>query len=220
MIIVTINKSLKIKVIADFLLGIKREVIAKKYGISTGSVSAIAEEFEEEIPDIYKIRAMMIQLNATGNSSKVFYPAIRLNNYIENQGLTIVQAEYIIEIFQEYAFKKNHNISDLADAIINAHFTAQKCGTDLEHLNEYVNARKVVLEGMETRVRKLRNDIEYLPYKLNIDLTEYQKYQRNQPFFQKFMNMITELDIKDRRIKLLEEEKKDLYLKNLEKERE
>ena len=34
------------------------------------------------------------------------------------------------------------------------------------------------------------------------------------------MNMITESDIKDRRIKLLEEEKNDLNLKNLETERE
>jgi len=102
----TISQQLKIKIIAEFLSGIKREVIAKKYGISTGSVSAIAEEFEEEIPDIYKIRAMMMKLNETGNSPKTFYHAIRLYNYIINQGLTEVQAENILEILQEYAFRE------------------------------------------------------------------------------------------------------------------
>ena len=50
----------------------KREDILKKYGISIGSVSAVAEEFEEEIPDIHKIRAMMIKLNPTGYSPKYF----------------------------------------------------------------------------------------------------------------------------------------------------
>ena len=205
---VTINHSLKIKIIADYLSGMKREDIAKKYGVSTGSVAAIAEEFEEEIPDIDKLRTMMIKLNDTGNSPKTFYHAIRLHNYIKNLGLTMVQAENILEILQEYAFKNNYNLPELIDAVINAYSIAQRCRTDLEHLEEYANAKAMVVEGMETQVRKLRYDIEYLPYKLNIDLAEYQEYQRNQPFFQKFMNMITESDIKDRRIKLLEEEKK------------
>lgn len=205
----TINNSLKIKIIADFLSGIKREVIAEKYGISTGSVSAIAEEFEEEIPDIHKIRAMMIKLNATGNSAKIFYPSIRLHNYIKNLGLTGEQVELILEIFQEYAFKKNYNISELIDAVIQAFIIAQKCGTDLEHLKEYANERKVVLESMEVQIGKLRNDIEILPHKFNIALSDLQEYQRNKPDFQKFMNMMIELDIKDRRVKLLEDELKN-----------
>ena len=94
----TINHSLKIKIIADYLAGMKREDIAKKYGVSTGSVAAIAEEFEEEIPDIDKLRTMMIKLNDTGNSPKTFYNAIRLHNYIKNLGLTMVQAENILDI--------------------------------------------------------------------------------------------------------------------------
>ena len=179
----TINHSLKIKIIADYLSGMKREDIAKKYGVSTGSVAAIAEEFEEEIPDIDKLRTMMIKLNDTGNSPKTFYHAIRLHNYIKNLGLTMVQAENILEILQEYAFKNNYNLPELIDAVINAYSIAQRCRTDLEHLEEYANAKAMVVEGRETQVRKLRYDIEYLPYKLNIDLAEYQEYQRNQLFF-------------------------------------
>jgi transcriptional regulator with XRE-family HTH domain len=213
----TINHSLKIKIIADYLSGIKREDIAKKYGISTCSVSAIAEEFEE-IPDIHKLRAMMIKLNETGNSPKTFYPSISLHKRIENLGLTMVQVENILEIFQEYAFRKKFNISELIDAIINAYSIAQRCGTNLERLGEHANAKVMVVERMETQARKLRNDIEYFPYKLNIDLTEFQEYQRNKPTLQKLVNMTTELDVKDRRIKLFEEDNKDLNLKSLEKD--
>jgi hypothetical protein len=220
MINMTINKNLKIKIIAQFLSGIKREVIADDNGISTGSVSAIAEEFEEQIPDIHKLRAMMIKLNETGNSPKTFYHAIRLHNHIENLGLSMVQVENILEILQEYVFKNNYNIADLFDAVINAYSIALRCGTDLEHLDEYANARKVVLEGIEIQVRKLRYDREILPYKLNIDLAEFQEYQKHQPIFQKYMQMTMESDIKDSRIKLLEEEKKDLQLKYLEMKRE
>ena len=216
----TINKSLKIKIIADYLSGMKREDVAKKYGISTGSVSAIAEEFEEEIPDIHKLRAMMLKLNATGNSPKIFYGAIRLHNYIKNQGLTEEEAERILEIFQEYAFKNKYITSDVIGSVIKAYEIAANCGTDLEHLEEHANAKKVELELMEAQRRNLRNDIEFLPHKLNIELSEFQEYQLNKPYFQKFMNLIIELDIKDRRIKLLEEEKKDLNLKNQEKDRE
>jgi hypothetical protein len=160
----------------------------------------------------------MIKLNETGNSPKTFYPSISLHKRIENLGLTMVQVENILEIFQEYAFRKKFNISELIDAIINAYSIAQRCGTNLERLGEHANAKVMVVERMETQARKLRNDIEYFPYKLNIDLTEFQEYQRNKPTLQKLVNMTTELDVKDRRIKLFEEDNKDLNLKSLEKD--
>jgi hypothetical protein len=216
----TISHHLKIKVINDYLSGMKREDIAKKYGISTGSVSAIAEEFEEEIPDIHKIRAMMIELNATGNSPKTFYHSIRLYNRIKGLGLTLIQAENILEIIQEYAFKKNHDISDLIDAVNNAYVIAQKCGTDLAHIDEHANAKAMVVEGMKTQVKKLREDIEYLPHKLNVDLAEYQEYQKNQPISQKYMQMIVERDIQDRVNKLLEDKVKNLEIQILKRDRE
>lgn len=198
--------------------GIKREVIAKKYGISTGSVSAIAEEFEEEIPDIHKIRAMMIKLNETGNSPKTFYHAIRLYNRIKNLGLVEAQAEYILEILQEYAFKENYSISDLFNAIINAYVIAQKCGTDLEHLGDYANAKVMVVESKEALIRKLNNDIEFLPHKLSVDLAEFQEYKKNQPIVQKFIILANELHFEMEITKLLKDQVKKLKTKLHEKE--
>lgn len=209
----TINNHLKIKIIADYLSGMKREGIAKKYGISTGSVSAIAEEYEEERPDIHKLRAMMLKLNAAGNNPKLFYPAIRLHNYIKNLGLTEAKAEYILEIFQEYAFKKNYNISEIIDAVIKAFNIAAKWGTDLEHLDQHVHDKEVVLQAKEALKRKLENDIEVLPHKYNIKSSEFQEYQRNKPTLQKFMNLAIQLDIKDRTNKLLEDQVKTLESK-------
>ena len=173
-------------------------------------MSAIAEEFEEETPDIHKLRAMMLKLNASGNDPKLFYPAIRLHEYIENLGLTEAKAEYILEIFQEYAFKENYDISELIDAVIRAFDIAAKWGTDLEHLDQHVHNKDMILQAKESLIRKLENDIEVLPYKYNIKLAEYQEYQRNKPIFQKFINLINESDIKDKRIKLLEDEVKTL----------
>ena len=218
----TISHNLKIKIIAEFLSGIKREIIADNNGISTGSVSAIVEEFEEEIPDIHKIRAMMLKLNATGNNPKLFYPAIRLHNYIKDQGLTEAKAEYILEIFQEYAFKKNCNISEIIDAVIEAYNIAARCGTDLEHLDQHAYNTGMVLQANEALIRKQKNDIEILPYKYNIEKAELEEYQRNKPTLQKFMNLINELDIEKRRNKLLEDEVKTLKSQkhNLEIENE
>ena len=218
----TINQSLKIKIKNDYLSGMRREDIAKKNGISTGSVSAIAEEFEEGIPDIHKIRAMMLKLNATGNDPKLFYHAIRLHKYIKNQGLTEAKAEYILEIFQEYAFKKNCNISEIIDAVIEAYNIAARCGTDLEHLDQHAYNTGMVLQANEALIRKQKNDIEILPYKYNIKKAELEEYQRNKPTLQKFMNLINELDIEKRRIKLLEEDNKTIKSQkhNLEIENE
>ena len=206
MSVMTISNKLKIKVIDDYLSGMKREDIAKKYGISTGSVSATVEEFEEEISDIHKLRAMMLKLSAAGNDPKLFYPAIRLHNYIKNLGLTEAKAEYILEIFQDDAFKENYNISEIIDAIIRAFNIATKWGTDLDHLDQHVHNMDMVLQAKESLIRKLNNDIEFLPYKYNIKLAELQEYQRNKFTYQKFVNLINELGILDRINKLLKDE--------------
>jgi hypothetical protein len=134
--------------------------------------------------------------------------------------LTEVQAENILEILQEYTFKNNYNISELFNAIINAHLIAQRCGTDLEHLDEYANAKAMVVEAKEALIRKLINDIEFLPHKYNIELSELQEYQKNKPIFQKYINMANELDIQNRRNKLLEHKVKNLKIQVLEKDRE
>lgn len=219
----TINNSLKIKILYDFLLGIKREVIAKKYGISTGSVSAIVDEFELDIPDIQKIRAMMVKLSAAGNDPKLIYPAIRLHNYIKNLGLTEAQAEYMLEMFQEYAFKNNYDVSALFDSIINAFTFAQKCGTDLEHLDQHVKNRKLVLEAIEALIRKLNNDREIMPYKLNIDLAEFQEYKKNQPLIQNFIIVANELHFEKKVTKVLKDQleilKSEFYEKEIENEK-
>jgi len=79
---------------------------------------------------------------------------------------------------------ENYNISELFNAIINAHLIAQRCVTDLEHLEEYANAKVMVAESKEALIRKSNNDIEFLPHKLNVDLADFQEYQKNRPIFQ------------------------------------
>ena len=121
---------------------------------------------------------------------------------------------------QEYVFKENYDISKLFDAVINAHVIAQRCGTDLEHLDKFANEKAMVVESTKALIRKLNNDVEFLPHKLNIDLAEYQEYQKNRPIFQKLMNMAVELDLQNRRNKLLEEKVKNLKIQVLERDRE
>jgi len=111
-------------------------------------------------------------------------------------------------------------VSALIDSIINAYYIAQKCGTDLEHLDQHVNNKKMVLEAIEMNIGKLNNDIEFLPYKLNIDIAEFQEYKKNQPIFQKYINLVNESDIQARRMKLLENDKKDLEIQVLKRDRE
>ncbi|HYG00733.1 MAG TPA: hypothetical protein VD815_11615 [Candidatus Saccharimonadales bacterium] len=124
---------------------------------------------------------------------------------------------------QEYAFKKNYNISQLFDAIINAFNIAAKWGTDLDHLEQHVHNKEIVLQGIESLTRKRKNDSEYLYYKHNIKLAEIQEYQRNKPTLQKFMNLINELDIEKSRSKLLENQNKtlkfELHKKEIKNER-
>jgi hypothetical protein len=84
-------------------------------------------------------------------------------------------------------------------------------------LGEYANANVMVVESKKALIRKLNNDVEFLPHKLNIDLAEFQDYQINKPTFQK---LIIESEIKDRTSKLLEDQNDYLRIQLQERNRE
>ncbi len=203
----TIPNKLKIKVLHEHLSGIKREQIAKNNRISTGAVSMIVDEFRKDIPDIDKLREMAVQIKASGYELNDYFPAIRHINHVKMLGLTEEKAEKIIEEFHEYAFKDNLDVSELVDSILRGLKIAKERGIDIEHLEKHISGRILVFDAMESNIRRQQNDIEVLPHKYNIRLADLQEYQITKPSVDKKINYLTEESkIKDRRIKLLEDD--------------
>jgi predicted transcriptional regulator len=207
----TIPHYLKIKVLREYLEGIKREQIAKNNGISTGAVSMIVDEFRKDIPDIDKLREMAVQIKASGYDLNDYFRAIRHINHVKKLGLTEEKSEKIIEEFHEYAFKNNMDVPTLFDSVLRGLKMAKEWGIDLEYLERHISGRVLVNDAMESNIRRLQNDIEVLPHKFNIKLADLLEYQITKPIVDKKINSMNEdLKIKDMRIKLLEDERDEL----------
>ncbi len=210
----TIPYNLKIKVLHDYLKGIKREQIAKNNGISTGAVSMIIDEFRKDIPDIDKLREMAVQIKATGYDINDYFFAIRYINQVKRLGLTEEKAEKIIEEFHEYAFKNSMDLPTLVDSILRGFEMAKERGIDMEYLEKYISERVLVIDAMKSNIGKLRNDIEVLPHKFNIKLADLQEYLITKPLVDGRINSMNEdLKIKDIRIKNLKDERDELKFK-------
>ena len=100
-----IPKSIKQRVIKQWLLGMSRDQIAKDNDIGAGTVTAIIKDAKQEISDIDLLRAVALVLKKYDLNLSVFAPSIRIKNKLDEMGLNEDQVETLIENINIHCFK-------------------------------------------------------------------------------------------------------------------
>jgi hypothetical protein len=92
-----VPKSIKQRVIKQWLQGMSRDEIAKDNDIGAGTVSAIIKDAKEEIPDIDLLREAALILKKNDFDLSVFACSIRVKNKLNGMDLNEDQIESFIE---------------------------------------------------------------------------------------------------------------------------
>src|SRR5918995_7468351 len=92
-----IPKSVRERVIKQWLQSMSRDEIAKDNDIGAGTVSAIIKDAKEEIPDIDLLREAVLILKKNDFDLSVFACSIRLKNKLNGMDLNEDQVESFIE---------------------------------------------------------------------------------------------------------------------------
>src|SRR5919199_2199444 len=93
-----VPKSIRERVIKQWLLGMSRDQIAKDNGIGTGTVSAIIKDAKQEIPDIDLLREVALVLKKEDLDLSLFASSIRLQKRLDEMDLNEDQIESLIEL--------------------------------------------------------------------------------------------------------------------------
>jgi hypothetical protein len=162
-----IPREIKLQVKRLWLDGASRDKIATETGISTGSVSAIINDFGKDDFNFELLREVAVKLKNQNMDVFKFAPLVRLYEVFRERGLlTGVTGSESLELVQDrieslivgldvYCFKKGLSIEEFVSLVTNLYATADSMGVSLGRFPAYV-------EDLRNTIDALRNEKELL----------------------------------------------------------
>jgi transcriptional regulator with XRE-family HTH domain len=108
-----IPKSIRERVIKQWLQGMSRDEIAKNNDIGAGTVTAIIKDAKQDIPDIDLLRAVALVLKKYGLDLSVFASSIRIKNKLDRMGVNEDQIDSLIDNANTHCFKRGLTGGDI-----------------------------------------------------------------------------------------------------------
>jgi transcriptional regulator with XRE-family HTH domain len=201
-----VPKSIKQRVIKQWLLGMSRDEIAKHNDIGAGTVSSIIKDAKQEIPDIDLLREVALVLKKYDLDLSVFAPSIRIKNKLEEMGLNEDQVESFIESIIIYCFKHGLTGEEFLNIVNKLCALSDKFGMPLDHLLNYITQQELELQKVEeeTKGAKLKQRQVLQHYDVTMDVLE--EYKRNKPLVETIKSQQNKLEERERQIQHLKKE--------------
>lgn len=151
----------------DWLSGLSRQVIARNYEISTGAVSLIVNEFEENYGSIYFARSVSKYLYKKGFNFLELEKAIRLQHKIDSYNFSPANVQTLLEHLIEYCFNKHYepnyffkhlskvleNIDNMSIPLVDYEFTINRLSHRIRNLEHLIASNREILNGLESKVK-------------------------------------------------------------------
>src|SRR5687767_3435516 len=112
-----IPKSIRERVIKQWLQGMSRDEIGKDNDIGAGTVSAIIKDAKQDIADIDLLREVAILLKKEELDLDVFASSIRLKKKMDEMGINEDQIETLIENVNIHCFKRGLSAEEFVNTI-------------------------------------------------------------------------------------------------------
>src|ERR687889_1015857 len=141
-----VPKSIKQRVIKQWLQGISRDQIAKDNGIGTGTVSAIIKDAKKDIPDIDLLREVALVLKNEDLDLVVLADSIRLKKKLDDMDLNEDQIESFIENINVHCFKRGLKAEEFVNTINKIVSLSQNLGMPVGQLPHYIIQEKLEME--------------------------------------------------------------------------
>jgi hypothetical protein len=191
---VIIPKSIKQRVIKQWLQAVSRDQIAKDNEIGAGTVSAIIKDAKQEIPDIDLLREVALILKKYGLDLSVFAHSIRLKNKLDEMGLNEDQVETLIENINIHCFKHGLTGEEFLNIVNNVCALLDNLEMPLDELPNHIIQQELELEKMEreTKDAKVKQLQVLQHYKVNMN--DLDEYRRNKPLVETIKSQQNKLE--------------------------
>jgi hypothetical protein len=207
-----IPKSIKEKVILQWLQGYTRERIARENGIGTGTVSKIINEArsQKEYHDIDFLRETSIMLRQEGLELSRLGFAIRLNKIMEENEISEEQMGYIIEVLTTFCFRRGVHLDRFLDSAYEVMDFASKYNYRVEKIPEYIAQGKKTIEELEGQRQEIIREKLGEQEAINTITAEVERHGGEERLIRQMEALRREMDEKNRENEKREREKQRL----------
>ena len=201
-----IPKSIRERVIKQWLQGMSRDQIAKHNDIGAGTVSSIIKDSKQEIPDIDLLREVALVIKNDDLDLSVLAYSIRLKKKMDGMGLNEDQIESLIENINIHCFKSGLTGEEFINTINNIVVLSQKLRMPVDELPNHIIQQEIELEQVEREIEDVNMKKGIVLQKYNITMDDLEEFKRDKPLIDHINQLEKELErAKKEKEKLVQE---------------
>ena len=172
-----IPKSIRERVIKQWLQGTSRDQIAKDNDIGAGTVSSIIKDTKQDIVDIDLLREVAILLKKGELDLFERASSIRLKKKMDNMGLNEDQIDSLIENINTHCYKRGLTAEEFVNTVNKVSALSENIGMPVDQLPNYITQQELVKLREETEDAKLKQLQVLRSY--NVTMDDLEEYKRD-----------------------------------------
>src|SRR5215210_3613885 len=141
-----IPKSIRERVIKQWLLGTSRDEIAKVNDIGAGTITTIIKDAKQEIPDIDLLRQGALVLKKNDLDLSLFAASIRIKNKLDWMGVNEDQIDSLIDNANTHCFKRGLTGEEYFNNVDKVCALSDNLEMPLDELPSYITQQELDLE--------------------------------------------------------------------------
>jgi hypothetical protein len=174
-----IPKSIKQRVIKQWLQGMSRDEIAKDNDIGAGTVSAIIKEAKQEIPDIDLLREVALVLKKNDFDLFVIASSIRIKNKLDGMGVNEDQIDSIIDNGNIHCFKRGLTADEYFNKVDKVCALSDNLEMALDELTNHIIQQQLELEKVEKETEDAKVKQREVLQHYDVTMDDLDEYRRN-----------------------------------------
>ncbi len=189
-----IPKSLRERVIKQWLQAMSRDQIAKHNDIGAGTVSSIIKDSKQEFPDIDLLREVALVIKNDDLDLSVLANSIRLKKKMDDMGLNEDQIESLIENSNIHCFKRGLTGEEFINTINKIVVLSQKLRMPVDELPNHIIQLELELEQVEREIEDVNMKKAIVLQKYNITMDDLEEFKRDKPLIDRIKQLEKELE--------------------------
>ncbi len=174
-----IPRSIRERVIKQWLQGMSRDQIAKDNDVGAGTVSAIIKDAKQEIPDIDLLRQVALVLKKNDLDLSLFAASIRIKNKLDWMGVNEDQIDSLIDNANTHCFKRGLTGEEYFNNVDKVCALSDNLEMPVDQLPNYIAQQELELEKVEREIEDAKVKQRQVLQNYDVTIDELQEFSRD-----------------------------------------
>jgi hypothetical protein len=154
-----IPEQIRRDVIRKWLLGLRRDGIAKETNIGKGTVSEIIIQYSSKDSEVDLIRQVALVIRGLQTNAFAFAQPLRLKNILNEFGLNEEKIESLVTIAELHCFRRGLDFQEFFDIVEEVASNFNELGIPVEDLPSNIEQQKETLEELDSQIKDAKTNL-------------------------------------------------------------